>query len=132
MSTHTFPTRRISETLLDFAEPVMSVFDGQATDEQLHKGLTLAVTIWNCFVLDGARGTTTYQDMIRARFGDAWKSQPILREHVERRQKLFHDDMRAISDFQVYRKNGELRIRAEARSPYSSSPAGPAQSHPLL
>jgi hypothetical protein len=118
MSMNEFPSRKISETLLDFAQPLIAMIDTHTTEEQLRQGFVIAVTIWNAFVFDKARECTQYGEMLNHALGDLWTSLPVLKALVERRQRLFADDMRAISDFRVRFADGELRAWAQARRPY--------------
>ncbi|MCK5214508.1 MAG: hypothetical protein KAR05_04070 [Candidatus Omnitrophica bacterium] len=53
-----FSTRKISETLLDFAKPVFDKLEGDCDKETLENGLMLAVTVWNSLVLDKRDSTS--------------------------------------------------------------------------
>lgn len=120
MSTRSFPNRKISETLIDFAQPLIVLIDIHTTEAQARHAFTLAITIWNSYVLDEARGGSKYKTMLRKQLGDAWSTMPILQELIERRQRHFATDMRAIGDFRVSILDGEVRLWAEARDPYLS------------
>ena len=113
-----FPDRKISETLLDFAQPFARLIDKEMPLETVRQGFEFAVVIWNAFVIDGARGNNKYKDMIRAALGPSWKSDPLIRSLIQRRKTKFADDMRGISDFSVRFEGTEIVLRAEARSPY--------------
>jgi hypothetical protein len=120
MSTHSFPDRKISETLIDFAQPLVAMIDGHTTEEQVRQAFMIAVTVWNSHVLDEASDCCKYKAMLRECLGDGWASYPFLQALIERRQRYFATDMRAISNFRVRFLNGELRVWAEARDPYQT------------
>jgi hypothetical protein len=122
MDRNLFPKRKISETLIDYARPFVACIDLTTTEEQIRQGFTVAVTVWNCFVFDGAQGGNKYMALLKQHMGDAWEKNPLVRTLVERRKRHFADDMRAIGNFRVHFDGGELKVWAEARDPYSSSP----------
>ena len=41
------PSRKISETILDFAEPILGMIDDDTGEDQIRQGLIIAITIWN-------------------------------------------------------------------------------------
>jgi hypothetical protein len=115
---HSFPKRKISETLIDFAQPFVAMIDTHTTEEQVRHAFEIAVTVWNSHVFDEAHGGNKYRTMLRDQFGDAWASYPFLQALCDRWQQQFATDMRAIGGFKVFLKNGELRVWAEARAPF--------------
>ena len=58
------PDRKISETLIDFARPVVELIDENTSLHRIEKGFMLAVTIWNAIVFDTVNGDTKYLDKI--------------------------------------------------------------------
>jgi hypothetical protein len=115
-----FPNRKISETLLDFAEPILAFLGPQASQAELTQALEIAVTIWNAIVLDAVENSSKNLEMVRDALGSHRLENPIIQTLVDRKRRFFADDMRGISDFQVSMKNDGLVLRAEARNPYSS------------
>ena len=65
--TRPLPDRKISETLLDYARPLLEQVDEQTTQSLLEDGLKLAVTIWNAAVLEETTGADHYLAEIRER-----------------------------------------------------------------
>ena len=51
-----FPTRKISDTFLDFAEPLLSPLGAEASKQEMEGALQIAFTVWNAVVFDAARG----------------------------------------------------------------------------
>ena len=58
-----FPVRKISETLIDFAQPFVSIIDQNTTEEQIRSGFMIAVTVWNAVVFDAVSGNHKYYDI---------------------------------------------------------------------
>lgn len=112
-----FPDRKISETLIDFAKPVIEVIDENTTERDLRDGFTIAITVWNAHVLDTANGTRAYNEMIRKALGAQFETNPLVQSLIRRKRDDFFEDMRAISDWTVRYENGDLNLRAEARDP---------------
>ena len=51
-----FPDRKISETFLHFAEPLLEPLGPHATEEQENQALKIAFTVWNAVVYESANG----------------------------------------------------------------------------
>ena len=65
--TRPLPDRKISETLLDYARPLLEQVDEQTSQSLLEDGLKLAVTIWNAAVLEETTCADHYLAEIRER-----------------------------------------------------------------
>ena len=114
-----FPTRKISETLIDFAEPFLAHVDSTTPQETVTRGLDLAVTLWNAFVMDRANGNSDYESMMRKQLGAHWKANPLIQALVDRRKRLFADDMRFIAEHRVTFDAGGYKIWAAAKDPHA-------------
>jgi hypothetical protein len=44
--------RKISDTLIDFAKPLLDHVDENTTEEDIKAGFILAITVWNAMVFD--------------------------------------------------------------------------------
>lgn len=55
-----YPDRKISETFLHFAEPLLETGGAKITRDQFEKVLRLAFTVWNSVVLDAVNGNSHY------------------------------------------------------------------------
>lgn len=60
-----YPDRKISETFLHFAEPLLQGLGPDATKHQMEEALKIAFTVWNAVVYATIRGETKYLDMLR-------------------------------------------------------------------
>lgn len=79
MSSPSFPTRKISETILDFAQPMMVLMDSTTPHETIRQGFGIAVTLWNVFVLDQVNGNCDLQTLLRKQLGAQWEANPDFR-----------------------------------------------------
>lgn len=112
-----FPDRKISETFLQFAEPLLTPLGPSATKEQMNQVLQVAFTVWNAVVYESVNSDTQYLQMAR----DLTKGQPeieaLINQLIQRKRQLFGDDHRLVGEFKLTLTNGELNLRVEARDP---------------
>ena len=120
MPSPSFPTCKISETIIDFAQPLLMHVDSTTSQETIQQGFGLAVTIWNIFVMDRVNGNSDYQTLMRKQLGDQWEANPVIKALVDRRLKNFDDDMRFIAEHHVSFDANGYRLRAAASDPYAS------------
>jgi len=116
-----FPDRKISETFMEFAEPLVATLGQDATESQLEEALKVAFTVWNAVVYESANGETRFLDILR----ESMSSEPLLAAGIEqliaRKYSLFADDHRVVGQYKLTRKDGELRLWAETRDPRPSN-----------
>ena len=93
-----FPNRKISETLIDFAAPIVAMLDEHTREDQIRSGFIIAVTVWNALVFDAVRGDEKYLSMLRRSLGERLDSDPMVQTLIRRKRERFGDDMRAIGD----------------------------------
>ena len=96
-----FPDRKISETLIDFARPFVSIIDQDTTEEQVRSAFIIAITVWNAVVFDAVGEDHRYLDMLRQTLGEEYDNDPIIPELIARKQGYFADDMRAVGNHTV-------------------------------
>lgn len=124
----TYPDRKISETFLDFAAPLLVTMPEDATEASIEKVLSIAFVVWNGIVLDGVNGNDYYMTKVTEQASGHPASKAVVVQLAERKRTLFRDDQRLIGNYKVTRKHGELNLWAEARDPYSiPQPQGPGQ-----
>jgi len=112
-----FSDRKISETFLDFAEPLLAPLGAEATEHEMEEALKIAFTVWNAVVFDAVNRNSRWVDQLRDLAGHDPHVRPIIEQLVARKQALFGNDHRLLGEYQLYRHHGELRLRAEARQP---------------
>lgn len=129
--------RKISETLLDFASPLLLEMDD---DRSLRPVLELAAMVWNADVIDRERRRSGPTSLIK-RITNELTTQstpfedleavigPRLEELAQRRRKFFADDRRLIEVLDVRsQRDGHIYVQAAARlaSPLSTSKTKPS------
>jgi len=110
------PTRKISETILDFGSPILRVLPENVTKEEFEAAIRFIVTAWNAVVLDGWNKTKKYE----IEYCKALDKMPIeisgaLGKLIKRKKRKYSSDLRAVGNYWVIEKNGEFVFRAEAR-----------------
>ena len=112
-----FPDRKISETFLEFAEPLLEKEGAPPTAQEAERVLELASTIWNSVVYDTVHGNTEWVTRLRNLIAGQPPLVALIEQMILRKQSLFGHDLRLIGEFKILEKNGEWRLRAEARAP---------------
>lgn len=111
------PNRKISETFLEYAQPLLVPLGPRATEHEMNQVLQIAFTVWNAVVYETVNADTQYLDMLQ----DLAAGQPeviaIVNELIERKRDKFGSDHRLVGNFQLTIQKGELNLRAEARDP---------------
>ncbi len=113
----TTSVRKISETLIDFAQPIIELIDDDTTEEQIEMGFVLVVTVWNSLVFEVVKNDPSYVETL-------WKSIyemevedgiALMEALIARKRKKFNDDLRAIADYSISYSGGYLNVKADAR-----------------
>jgi hypothetical protein len=63
------PQRKISETLLDFAAPIIETLPDDVSATQMERSLSIAYTVWNAMVLHEVKGDRHSLTLIHAAVG---------------------------------------------------------------
>jgi hypothetical protein len=111
------PTRKISETLLDFAEPLCETVPDDITPKQLEQFLITPITIWNSVVLEelGDMPGAVARARAHVMIGGTPFMLALFDSLVERKRRHFADDYRLIGRHRVRRApDGSLKVQAEA------------------
>jgi hypothetical protein len=112
-----FPDRKISETFMEFAEPLLGTVDGIPTKEQIDTVLKVAFTIWNSVVLDTTNNSPHYVKELRRYLAGHVLPEALVEQMIFRKQTMFGNDLRMIGNYRIVKKNGEWHLWAEARKP---------------
>ncbi len=113
-----FPNRKISETFLDFASPMLQVLPTPTTREDIEKILKIAFMVWNSVVYADVRGDEHFLAELRKNTSSAVEMEIIINNLINRKRTFFGDDQRIIGEYKLTIKKEGLNLRAEARSPY--------------
>jgi hypothetical protein len=109
--------RKISKTFLEFAEPLWIPLGAEATDQELEQVLMIAFTVWNTVVFDALDPSRQGVKQLRNLAGEDPSIRAIIEQLITRKQSLFANDQRLIGEYRLNRRQGELRLWAEARQP---------------
>jgi hypothetical protein len=111
------PTKKISLTLIEYAEPLINDLEDGYSQSELEGVLKLATCVWNACVLDQWHSTTENVEAVRRQISKAENPIPtlIVEALIARKRQLFGNDPRGIANECVIVKNGEFVVRAEAR-----------------
>jgi hypothetical protein len=112
-----FPDTKISEAFLDFAEPLLEKEGAPPTAQEVEKVLQLASTIWNAVVSDAVRGSNEWVTKVRSQVEGHPPLEALMEQMIIRKQSLFSHDRRLVGEFKILGKDGEWRLRVEARDP---------------
>ena len=113
-----FPDRKISETFLDFASPLLNAMPDNAGEREFESVLKLAFTVWNAVVLADAAGEEKHLSEMRKLLSRDPVSRSLVEQMIVRKRTQFGDDHRLIGEYRLRVENGGFNLRAEARSPY--------------
>jgi hypothetical protein len=117
----TFPDRKISETFLEFADPLIDAHGPRAKAAQMEQSLQLAFTIWNAVVYEDAAGNTQFIDSVKKHTAHEPGLTAFVKQLITRKRSLFGDDHRLVGEYKLRREGDRWILRAEARDPASTS-----------
>jgi len=106
--------RKLSETVIDFARPMLDAEAAQIDEHHMRDVLGFAITVWNSVVAAAQAGEPLDAATLRAEFSaDRWLAwvEPLL----TRKRERFGDDVRLVGHWQVRRNRGQLDIQMETR-----------------
>ncbi len=105
------PFRKMSEVLLDFAEPLL---DGSEDDTLYESIIGFAAICWNISLLDEKDQPwlmkKTVDELARVSKLPRFKAEDLVRMLLERKRTLFADDNRMVADFRFFEEKGEQRL----------------------
>lgn len=115
------PLRKISETILDFGEPLISQTNMDASGEGLRSALKIVILVWNAHVLAMPRWgqVKSLADLHEKLRDPAIPTEMVeaIRTLSQRRLEHFATDARAVGEWSVVKEAGEWRLRCDARVP---------------
>lgn len=117
----TRPIRKISETIIDFGEPLTGQLDASQPHEVVHATFNMVVLIWNAHVMATPRwDQPRFLADLQERMRDPSMAPEMVEAHLllaQRRAELFKTDTRAVGEWSIFQDNGIWRLRCDARSP---------------
>ena len=114
-----YPDRKISETFLEFAGPIVRDLPSEAPEHRARQALQVAFTVWNAVIFADVLKDHAYIDQIRHITVGNPEARLLVEQMIVRKRELFADDQRMIGDWEVTRTEEGINVRADARDPYS-------------
>ena len=114
-----YPDRKISETFLEFAGPVVYDLPRDAPEHRARQALQVAFTVWNAVIFADVLNDHGHIDQIRHLMAGNPEAALLVEQMIARKRELFADDERMIGDWEVARTADSINVRADARDPYS-------------
>ncbi|WP_141590483.1 hypothetical protein [Myxococcus sp. AB056] len=115
--TRSLPTKKVSETLLEFAKPILEdVEDSEDPQAELFTCLALALSAWNAVVQDTWEPEKGWVERARATLKRMPRDVREMMLHdfellVERKRRHFADDPRLLDALDIARRPDDLSVR---------------------
>ena len=114
-----YPDRKISETFLHFAAPMLDDLPSEAPEQRAEEALRVAFTAWNAVVFADVLNDYRYLEEVRSLAADKPEVALLVQQLVARKRALFGDDERLIGTWEVTRTTDGINLRAGARDPHT-------------
>lgn len=113
--------RKISETIVDFGEPLIRQLDADQPHEVVRQSFEFVILVWNAYVMAMPRwGQPSWLADLHQRLQDPQMPAPMVqafRELSQRRAERFASDARAVGEWSIVQQSGQWRLRCDARAP---------------
>jgi hypothetical protein len=113
------PNRKISETFLHFAEPILHNLPSEAPEDGAREALKVAFTAWNAVVFADVLNDHRHLHEIRRLTSDKPDIALLMEQLIARKRALFADDERMIGSWEITRTEDGINLHADARDPRS-------------
>jgi hypothetical protein len=115
------PLRKISETILDFGEPLLSQLDAEQSLDVARSTFEIVILVWNAHVMAMPRwGQPKFLTDLHERLRDpAMPAETVdaFRMLSQQRLERFATDARAVGEWSLVMESGQWRLRCDARAP---------------
>ena len=118
-TTRSNPERKISETFLHFAAPILRDLPSDAPEDRAREALQVCFTAWNAVVFADVLNDHRYLDEIRRLTADKPETAVLIEQLIARKRALFAGDERLIGNWELTRTADGVNLHAEARDPHS-------------
>lgn len=116
------PDRKISETFLHFAEPIIHDLPSEALEHRAREALQVSFTVWNAVTFADVLNDHAHLDEIRRLTAGNPEAGLLVEQMIARKRSLFASDERLIGTWEVTRTADGINVRADARDPHSLPP----------
>jgi hypothetical protein len=114
-----FPDRKISETFLAFAAPLLRDLPSEAPVQRAEEALQVAFTAWNAVIFADVLNDDRHLRNLRSLLAHKPEVAQVVEQLVVRKRALFADDPRLIGIWEVTKTTDGINLRADARDPYT-------------
>jgi hypothetical protein len=114
-----YPNRKISETFLQFAAPVLLDLGGEEAEHRARETLKVSFTVWNAVVFADVLDEHRHLHEIRRLTAGNPGTAQLIEQLIARKRALFADDERLIGNWQLTLTEDGLNLHAEAQDPHS-------------
>jgi hypothetical protein len=114
-----YPDRKISETFLHFAEPLLHDLDSETPEQRAQIALNLSFAVWNAVIFADVLHDYRHLDEIRRLTAEKPETALLMEQLIARKRAFFADDERMIGTWEVTRTDDGINLRADVRDPYS-------------
>jgi hypothetical protein len=111
--------RKISETFLDFASPVLHDLPSEALEDRIRDALQVSYTAWNAVIFADVLNDHWHLSEVRRLTADKPEAALLIEKMISRKRALFAHDERLIGEWEVTRTEEGINLHADARDPYS-------------
>jgi hypothetical protein len=112
--------RKLSETLLEFARPLVDADPGRIDEHRMRTLLGFAINVWNLVVAEEVRGSANDVAEVRTELAPDQIPAEVLAwfdRLVVRKREHFHGDLRLVGNWRVRRGRDRMDIEMESRVP---------------
>jgi hypothetical protein len=110
------PTTKISETILEFGEPLIQELPEDTSKEAFEAIINVIVSVWNAVTIDTRKQNNNYEtELLQALLPAPPELQLIAKMLIQSKKANYASDPRAVGNYWVIEKDGEFVFRAEAR-----------------
>ena len=114
-----YPDRKISETFLHFAAPLIESLPSDAPEHHAQRALQVSFTAWNAVIFADVLNDHRHLEEIRRLTGKSPETALLMEQLSARKRALFADDERMIGTWELTRTEDGIDLRAEVRDPHS-------------
>ena len=114
--------RKLTETLLDFARPMLDTLPERADGRTMRTLLDFSIRIWNAVVDEETGGSEAHLSEIRAELVAGRTPSEIIDWHdklVARKRERFGGDLRFVGNWDLRQDRGGVQVEMETRVPPS-------------
>ena len=114
-----FPNRKISETFLEFAAPLLRDLPDDNLEQYVGQALQVAFMAWNAVIFSDGLNDRWYLDEVRRLTANTPEATLLIEQMIARKCALFGNDDRLIGTWELTRTEDGFNLRADARDPHS-------------